>query len=252
MSQTVAPPIPSLVPETAPFSPEQRAWLNGFFAGLVSLDGAGVTALSPEQSAALMPGAGERIRRRRTSGDAPWHDQTLASAGPHEARRRPPAPPQDDGRDGATGLRPVRLQLRGLFEPHRREERRAAEPLRAGRQGNRPHAQVAVRRARQGAGACHLRRSSPSLRRRAERRRHLARQSGDGDIPLAHAAQPPGSEKETWHIEVDLADHAASTTWSAIPSASFRPTIRRWSTPSSRRSTRRPTFRSAAARCARC
>ena len=36
MSQTVAPPIPALVPETAPFSPEQRAWLNGFFAGLVA------------------------------------------------------------------------------------------------------------------------------------------------------------------------------------------------------------------------
>ncbi len=46
MTQTVTPPIPSLVPETAPFSDEQRAWLNGFFAGLVSLDGAGVTALS--------------------------------------------------------------------------------------------------------------------------------------------------------------------------------------------------------------
>src|SRR5256886_4986840 len=56
MSQTVAPPIPSLVPETAPFTAEQRAWLNGFFAGLVSLDGAGVTALSAKQSAALMPG----------------------------------------------------------------------------------------------------------------------------------------------------------------------------------------------------
>ena len=28
----------SLIPETAPFSPEQRAWLNGFFAGLLSLD----------------------------------------------------------------------------------------------------------------------------------------------------------------------------------------------------------------------
>ena len=40
MSQNIAPPIPALVPETAPFSPEQRAWLNGFFAGLVSLDGA--------------------------------------------------------------------------------------------------------------------------------------------------------------------------------------------------------------------
>ena len=76
MSQTVAPPIPSLVPETAPFSAEQRAWLNGFFAGLVSLDGAGVTALSPEQSAALMPGAANEFGDS-DDGEAPWHDQTL-------------------------------------------------------------------------------------------------------------------------------------------------------------------------------
>src|SRR2546423_3219354 len=76
MSQTFAPPIPSLVPETAPFSPEQRAWLNGFFAGLVSLDGAGVTALSPEQSAALMPGASNEFGDS-DDGAAPWHDQTL-------------------------------------------------------------------------------------------------------------------------------------------------------------------------------
>src|SRR5437763_8126385 len=76
MSQTVAPPIPSLVPETAPFSPEQRAWLNGFFAGLVSLDRAGVTALSAEQSAALMPGATNEFGDT-DSGEAPWHDQTL-------------------------------------------------------------------------------------------------------------------------------------------------------------------------------
>src|SRR5437763_6438754 len=77
MSQTVAPPIPSLVPETAPFSPEQRAWLNGFFAGLVSLDGAGVTALSPEQSAAQMPGAVNEFGDS-DAGAEPWHDQTLA------------------------------------------------------------------------------------------------------------------------------------------------------------------------------
>ena len=77
MSQTVAPPIPSLVPETAPFSDEQRAWLNGFFAGLVSLDGAGVTALSAEQSAALMPG-GTNEFGDSDDGAAPWHDQTLA------------------------------------------------------------------------------------------------------------------------------------------------------------------------------
>jgi sulfite reductase (NADPH) flavoprotein alpha-component len=79
MSQTVAPPIPSLVPDTAPFSDEQRAWLNGFFAGLVSLDGAGVTALSPEQNAALMPGAANAFGDT-DNGDAPWHDQAMPLA----------------------------------------------------------------------------------------------------------------------------------------------------------------------------
>ena len=143
MSQTVAPPIPSLVPETAPFSDEQRAWLNGFFAGLVSLDGAGVTALSPEQNAALMPGADQRVRRhRRRRGAVARPDHAARRA--HDARRRQAAAAQDDGRDGAAGLRPVRLQLRGLFQPHRHQEGRAAEPVRAGRQGNRPHAEVAL------------------------------------------------------------------------------------------------------------
>jgi sulfite reductase (NADPH) flavoprotein alpha-component len=76
MSKNMAPPIPSLVPDTAPFSPEQRAWLNGFFAGLVSLDGAGVTALSPEQNAAMMPGAKNEFGDT-DDGEAPWHDQTM-------------------------------------------------------------------------------------------------------------------------------------------------------------------------------
>src|SRR5882724_13361515 len=77
MTQNMPPPIPSLVPETAPLSDEQRAWLNGFFAGLVSLDGAGVTALSAEQSAALMPGAKNEFGDT-DDGEAPWHDQTMA------------------------------------------------------------------------------------------------------------------------------------------------------------------------------
>ena len=37
MSVTPRPPIPSFLPETAPFTPEQRAWLNGLFAGLFGL-----------------------------------------------------------------------------------------------------------------------------------------------------------------------------------------------------------------------
>ena len=45
MTEIARSPFPSLVPETAPFTEEQRTWLNGFFAGLVSLDSGGVTAL---------------------------------------------------------------------------------------------------------------------------------------------------------------------------------------------------------------
>ncbi|WP_322516252.1 sulfite reductase subunit alpha [Rhodopseudomonas palustris] len=79
MSQNMPPPIPTLIPDTAPFSEEQRAWLNGFFAGLVSLDGSGVTALSSEQAAALL-GNGPAPGAAADDGGAPWHDQTLPIA----------------------------------------------------------------------------------------------------------------------------------------------------------------------------
>ena len=37
MSVSRRPPIPSLIPESAPFTAEQRTWLNGLFAGLFGL-----------------------------------------------------------------------------------------------------------------------------------------------------------------------------------------------------------------------
>jgi len=82
MTQNLPPPIPPLVPENAPFSDEQRAWLNGFFAGLVSLDGFGVTPLSGGQVAALLSNdvpAGA-TNDDSDAGEAPWHDQTLSLA----------------------------------------------------------------------------------------------------------------------------------------------------------------------------
>jgi sulfite reductase (NADPH) flavoprotein alpha-component len=77
MTKNLPPPIPSLVPETAPFSEEQRAWLNGFFAGLVSLDGFGITPLSSGQAAALIGGGASAKSNDDDDGGAPWHDQTL-------------------------------------------------------------------------------------------------------------------------------------------------------------------------------
>ena len=55
MSMTPRPPIPSFIPESAPFTPEQRTWLNGLFAGLFGLQ-EGVTPLSYAEVAKLLPG----------------------------------------------------------------------------------------------------------------------------------------------------------------------------------------------------
>ncbi|GGH13077.1 sulfite reductase [Alsobacter metallidurans] len=72
MPTTFATPV---LPDSAPFSPEQRSWLNGFFAGLLSLDGAGVAALTPAEGASLLGGS-----PAAEDDDAPWHDQTLPIA----------------------------------------------------------------------------------------------------------------------------------------------------------------------------
>ncbi|WP_020180282.1 sulfite reductase subunit alpha [Methylopila sp. M107] len=74
------PILPPLVPENAPFSAEQRAWLNGFFAGLLSMDG-GVQALSTDAATALLgsplPGAGQQAPTEEEDDGAPWHDASM-------------------------------------------------------------------------------------------------------------------------------------------------------------------------------
>jgi len=65
-------PSPAVfLPENAPFTPEQRSWLNGFFAGLVALNSGSANALP-------LPGAAPVAHQ--DDGEAPWHDQTLALA----------------------------------------------------------------------------------------------------------------------------------------------------------------------------
>jgi len=80
MTQTTT-PIPTLIPESAPFSAEQRTWLNGFLAGLLGLD-AGVNPLSAAETAALMQGIASTPAARGPLGDgddgeAPWHDPAM-------------------------------------------------------------------------------------------------------------------------------------------------------------------------------
>jgi sulfite reductase (NADPH) flavoprotein alpha-component len=79
MTQTTPPPLPNLIPDTAPFSPEQRTWLNGFLAGLLSLE-SGVNPLSAAESAALIPEVGTTAQSRGDGddGEAPWHDPAMS------------------------------------------------------------------------------------------------------------------------------------------------------------------------------
>ena len=63
-----------VIPDGAPFSMEQRAWLNGFFAGLLSLDAkAGISPMTGE-----LPGAAARALAGDGDDDeAPWHDAAM-------------------------------------------------------------------------------------------------------------------------------------------------------------------------------
>ncbi len=86
-----------IVPESAPFSPEQRAWLNGFFAGVLgSLDAETVrnaensrgaentrsgSAVSLAAAAAMLsPLSGSSDQSLDAEEDFPWHDSTMLVA----------------------------------------------------------------------------------------------------------------------------------------------------------------------------
>jgi sulfite reductase (NADPH) flavoprotein alpha-component len=60
-------PVPQIIPENAPFSAEQRAWLNGFFAAYLGVETG--TSLGAPPAADAEPDE-----------DFPWHDASLAMA----------------------------------------------------------------------------------------------------------------------------------------------------------------------------
>ena len=140
-------------------------------------------------------------------GDAPWHDQTmplaermkLAEGRPLRRRMMAAMAQQDCGQCG--------YNCEDYAECAVRQEGRAAEPLRAGRQGNRPHAEGAVSSEIGTAPARRRRRPQPPCSRRPQPDAPLGR-SRDNPVDATFVSRArlnkPGSEKETWHIEFDL------------------------------------------------
>ena len=64
MNAIISAPVTPVIPENAPFSPAQRAWLNGFLAGLyggVATGGAGMSVPGPAEA----------------EEEFPWHDPAL-------------------------------------------------------------------------------------------------------------------------------------------------------------------------------
>lgn len=204
MNQITPPAQLQIIPETAPFSQEQRSWLNGFFAGLVSLDNV-VTPLSPEQGEAVMKGAAGD----GDDGEAPWHDQTmpiaermkLAEGRPVRRKMMAAMAQQDCGQCGynchdyseviasksearlnlcVPGGKETARMLKSLYEELEKAPAAISSPAAA------PAATVAVTPA----GEPGRSRDNPAMASFLSRRQ----------------VNKPGSEKETWHIEFDLAE----------------------------------------------
>lgn len=70
-----AAPMQVFIPETAPFNDEQRAWLNGFVAGLLGMER--VVAARGGTSAAAPAGEGMAGLDAPAEDEWPWHDPTL-------------------------------------------------------------------------------------------------------------------------------------------------------------------------------
>jgi sulfite reductase (NADPH) flavoprotein alpha-component len=221
MTQNLPPPIPSLVPENAPFSDEQRIWLNGFFAGLVSLDSFGVTPLSGDQAAALMSGASARSADD-DDGGAPWHDQTLplgermklANEKPVRWRLMAAMAQQDCGQCGYDCKNYSGAIFQGkearlnLCVPGGKETARMLKTLHEELEGAAPSA--APQPAIEATSAAQIvpgrSRDTPALASFVSRRR----------------LNKPGSEKETWHLEFDIAsagiDYTVGDSFGLFPS----------------------------------
>jgi sulfite reductase (NADPH) flavoprotein alpha-component len=208
MNLTPPPPTPSLLPESAPFTAAQRAWLNGFFAGMLSADGNTATSLSPAESAALMPGPPMQAKGPLDDGDdgqAPWHDQSLpitermklADGRPLRRRMMAAMAQQDCGQCGyncqdysdAIALRSE--ERLNLCVPGGKETARMLKTL-FGEMGNTAPAAPAVTAETVTPAKTEIGRSrdNPTTATFLSRAR----------------LNKPGSEKETWHIELDLTD----------------------------------------------
>jgi sulfite reductase (NADPH) flavoprotein alpha-component len=227
MTHTTPPPIPSLIPDSAPFSPEQRTWLNGFFAGLLSLDG-GVNPLNAVEAAALLadvnaaPPAGGPPHDG-DDGQAPWHDPAmplgermeLAERRPLRRRMMAAMGQQDCGQCGyncedyANAIFLKNEERLNLCVPGGKETARTLKALYA-EFGAIPAAKPAATKPMPAIAKDPV--PQPALAEISPKAAASPSRNEPGEIVLLSRTRlnKPGSAKETWHVELDLGHSAIS------------------------------------------
>jgi sulfite reductase (NADPH) flavoprotein alpha-component len=201
------PPISFFVPENAPFSAEQRAWLSGFLAALVSPNATGATALSSGEAGAVF-GEAKPAVPLASNDEAPWHDPAMPLDERMKlAEEKPLAPKfmaamaqQDCGQCGyncadyANAIFLRKEERLNLCVPGGKDTTRMVKKLAEALSAGAPAAPAAEARpaAPKAVDAASIGRSreQPTTAKLLGRR----------------LLNRPGSEKETWHIDFDLSE----------------------------------------------
>ncbi len=212
MSVTERPPIPSFIPESAPFTPEQRTWLNGLFAGLFDLRES-VTPLSTVDAAKLLGGLIDGVAQPASTESedgaaddgAPWHDPAMPmpdrmklAQGRALPRRLMAAMAQQDCGQCGYNCKDYADALFG------KSEKRLNLCVPGGKETSRMLKQLYQELDGAPAAAAELApaRLAPALATPPGRSR-------DNPVYATFLSRrrlnKPGSEKETWHIDIDLA-----------------------------------------------
>jgi sulfite reductase (NADPH) flavoprotein alpha-component len=200
MNQMTPPPKIEIIPTSAPFSEAQRSWLNGFFAGLLSTDSAAPLAAGQGAADQGISGDGD-------DGEAPWHDQTipladrmkLADGRPLRRRMMAAMAQQDCGQcgyncndysDAIASKAEARLNL---CVPGGKETARMLKTL---------YEELEKAPASSQGPQVALISTAPSVTTEPGRSRDNPVQA---TFVSRRLLNKPGSEKETWHIDFDLA-----------------------------------------------
>jgi sulfite reductase (NADPH) flavoprotein alpha-component len=195
-------PIPSFIPESAPFTPEQRLWLNGLLAGVFGLDES-VTPLSNADAAKLLTGlldGGDAPAPAPADDPTPWHDPAmplsdrmkLADGKPLSRRFMAAMAQQDCGQCGYN----CNDYAQALFA---KSEKRLNLCVPGGRDTSRMLKRLYEELDGKPAGEP-ISPTPPLIAARG-----YSRDNPTYAIFLSrHRLNRAGSEKETWHVEIDI------------------------------------------------